>query len=322
MTAKNHHFVPVSYLRGFLDPNEVAQGQHVLWRYRPGEKPVRKGPKGVAAEEFFYQAPETPGHEDDTEPVLAEIESLVAPHLEKLRAGDIGLSPQEKGELSSFIALCFTRTVAYRDLVNSMMVGVFRLRAKKILETEGELDRIAESVTEDKDIEPALANKESIRRELQAVVAKERTVTQQSKGWTIKQAFERSTEYSDLFEGLTWLLLEAPDGEAFITSDNPVILIDPGVVRGSKRYRHSSLLQFHFPVCSRYYLVGAAIPPPVRHSPIRPEYVAALGENQMRHARREVYASYRSAALQEQLNRVFRERDPLIKELPEDLLDR
>ena len=44
------HYVPQMYLRGFLDPELVKKNQHVLWRYRPGEKPQAKGTKVVAAE--------------------------------------------------------------------------------------------------------------------------------------------------------------------------------------------------------------------------------------------------------------------------------
>ena len=83
MADQNHHFVPQLYLRGFLDPALVAKGQHQLWRYRPGEKPVAKGPKGVAKEFMFYATPETPGHENDTEDVLAKIEATAAPHVQK-----------------------------------------------------------------------------------------------------------------------------------------------------------------------------------------------------------------------------------------------
>jgi hypothetical protein len=34
MAEQAHHYVPQTYLRGFLDPSEVKRRQHNLWRYR------------------------------------------------------------------------------------------------------------------------------------------------------------------------------------------------------------------------------------------------------------------------------------------------
>ncbi len=62
-----HHYVPQMYLRGFLDPELVRKNQHVLWRYRPGEKPQAKGTKVVAAESLFYNVPELPDSPNEGE---------------------------------------------------------------------------------------------------------------------------------------------------------------------------------------------------------------------------------------------------------------
>ena len=61
------HYVPQMYLRGFLNPTEVAKGQNVLWRYKAGFHPRRMATTSVAAASGFYFAPELIGAENETE---------------------------------------------------------------------------------------------------------------------------------------------------------------------------------------------------------------------------------------------------------------
>lgn len=73
---KWQHFLPQMYLRGFLDPYEVAKGQHVLWVYQPGAKPISRGPKGVAAHAHFYTANEMADDPNVAEDALAQIDKV------------------------------------------------------------------------------------------------------------------------------------------------------------------------------------------------------------------------------------------------------
>lgn len=120
---------------------------------------------------------------------------------------------------------------------------------------------------------------------------------------------------------MNWNLLEAPSGESFITSDNPVLITDPlGRARGPKGYRPSILTQLQFPVSPKYLLVGDFRARPGRVVPVSADLVKKFNENQIRHAHKEVYASLRSDDLQAQVDKIFRERPPLVPELPPDLL--
>jgi len=49
--------------------------------------------------------------------------------------------------------------------------------------------------------------------------------------------------------------------------------------------------------------------------------VRGYNGNMLRHTHKEAYASYRSEALVPALDRRFREREPLIPKLPDDMLD-
>lgn len=313
---KDHHFVPQMYLREFVDP---ASKQKELWRYGPGFKPQPKAPKGIAWEDYFYDvAGELPPEDNDIEDFFGEIETIAAPHLEKLRAGNIKLTPHEKSELVSFIALLKTRTRAYRESVNIIASKMHVLAAKQTLETPGGVEDLIEKNVQlgGERIEP-----EKVRHALQAVVDGNVIVEQTSKAWTIKQALERSQDLEGLLEWMNWNLLEAPDGDAFITSDNPVVITDPiGQKQGPKGYGPSVMTQLQFPVSPKYLLAGDFLGPNETAQKISPELLRKFQNNQIVSAHKEVYASFKSDELPAAVDKTFKVKPPLVPELPPDLL--
>lgn len=313
---KDHHFVPQMYLRAFADASS-KQGE--LWRYGAGFKPQAKAPKGVAWEDYFYDAAaELPPEDNDIEDFFAEAETIAAPRLQKLREGDINLSDQEKSELATFISLLLTRTRAHREMVNTIVSKLHVLGAKETLETPGGVEDLIETNVR---LGGERLEVQQVRDALQAVVDGNVKVEQSSKAWTIKQIFEHSEAVDDLIASMHWNLLEAPEGHAFITSDNPVLITDPiGRMQGPKGYRPSRLTQFQFPVSPKYLLVGDFRGKPGRVVSMSPEFVAKFNENQIRHAHKELYASFKSDELQAQVDQTFKDRPSLVPELPADLL--
>jgi hypothetical protein len=315
-SKKDHHFVPQMYLRVFADP---ASKQGELWRYGPGFTPQSKAPKGVAWQDFFYDvAGELPPNDNTVEDFFSEVETAAAPRLQKLRDGNIKLTPQEKSELASFIALLKTRTRAYRESVNIIASKMHVLAAKETLETSGGVEGLVKKNVElgGENIDP-----EQVRQALQAVVDDNVIVEQTSKAWTIKQALERSQDLADLIESMKWNLLEALGDDQFITSDNPVVITDPiGRMRGPKGYRPSILTQLQFPVSPRYMLVGDFMGPNETLQKISPELLRKLQHNQLVSAHKEVYAPFKSEDLQTAVDKTFKDKPPLVPDLPPDLL--
>ena len=310
---KNHHFVPQMYLRAFADP---ASKQGELWRYGPGFKPQLRAPKGIAWQDYFYDvAGELPPEDNHMESFYGETETIAAPHLERLRAGNIKLTPQEKRELSTFISLMRTRTRSYREQVNTIASKMHVLMAKETLETKGGVDDVIE-----KNVALGGGERievEQVRSALQALVDGNVIVEQTSRAWTIKQALERSEQLDELIESMNWNLFEAPDGYAFITSDNPVVVNDPlGRALGPKGYRPTKMTQLHFPVSSKYLLIGDFLGPNETVQKASPDRLAKYNYNQIVSAHKEVYAPFKSDELQVDVDRVFKEKPPLVPELP------
>ena len=316
---KSHHFIPQFYLRGFLDPDQVAAGQNVLWVYRPGSKPKPKGTKAVACEDFFYDATDLPAEVGSIEDKLAQIEAIAAPTFQKLRSGEIRLTDQEKGELAMFVALMLSRTQSSREQTNTITAQFMRLRDKRALDVPGEIERIVAEV------ERTTGEKldvSAVREAFRLVVEGHIHVTQSSKAWNIKQMFERAYEFGDLFERMRWELLEAPLGEAFITSDSPVRIFDPAAVaRGPKEFQFTEGLQLQCPISSRFLLVGSFGPGQDRREQIPADWVRRFNWNQMAHASGQIYAALKSEKLQSEFDCVVNVRPPVIPRLPDDFLE-
>jgi hypothetical protein len=306
------HFVPQMYLRAFADP---ASNQGELWRYGPAFKPQLRVPKGIAWQDYFYDvAGELPPDDNDMENFYGETETIAAPHLEKLRAGSITLTPQEKSEFSTFISLMRTRTRSYREQVNTIASKMHVLMAKETLETKGGVEDLIEKNVE---FGGERLDVEQVRSALQALIDGNVIVEQTSKAWTIKQALESSEQLHELIESMNWNLFEAPDGFAFITSDNPVVINDPlGRALGPKGYRPTRMTQLHFPVSSKYLLMGDFLGPNETVQKASPHRLVKYNYNQIISAHKEIYASFRSDELQADIDRVFKEKPPLVPELP------
>jgi len=222
---KWQHFLPQMYLRGFLDPDEVSKGQHVLWVYQPNAKPISRGPKGVAAHAHFYTATEL-GDEDRNaaEDALAQIESQAVARLEKLAAGDIKLTAEEKAEFATFMAITMTRTPFFREAANTIAVAEQLYLMKKTLDTPGEMEKLLDRA---ETMYGKRTNEAKAREAFQSTLAGEVTITQESQGWSVRQIFERATQIDGRLANMRWALLEAAEGSMFLTCDNPVLIAMP-----------------------------------------------------------------------------------------------
>jgi hypothetical protein len=197
--------------------------------------------------------------------------------------------------------------------VNAIASKMHVLIAKETLDTKGGVENLIENNV-------ALGGERlevaQVRSALQAVVDGNVIVEQTSKAWTIKQALESSEQLDELIESMNWNLFEVPDGNAFITSDNPVVINDPlGRALGPKGYRPTKMTQLHFPLSSEYLLMGDFLGPNETVWKASPDRLAKYNYNQIVSAHKEVYAPFNSDELRAEVDRLFNEKPP-VPELP------
>ena len=233
--------------------------------------------KSVGASKGFYVS-EKPGEENTTEPVLAKIETAVAKTLQKLRTGDIHLANQERAEFSSFLGVTTCRTKAAREHMNSAWAERMSNGIAQMLR-DGKVPPEAEEFAAD-------------------IASGKKQITQDSKGWSIKFAFEQALKLAPFLERLPWGLMEAPDGEALITSDNPLLF----------RLENSTVRRFAFPISPRFLLIGDISNQGDGQGNLSRDQVADFNVRQVDTAHEEVYASFCCDELQALLDECFAER--------------
>ena len=132
---------------------------------------------------------------------------------------------------------------------------------------------------------------------------------------------ERALELDDFFERMRWSLLNAPTTETFITSDNPVHLLDPTASKGGpKGFAFSEAMRFHYPISSHFTLVGDFVSGVDQLAAVDKDTVDRFNRNQLARAQREVYSSRKSSNLQAEFDEMVKTRPPLIPVLPDEYL--
>ncbi len=309
-----HHTVPEVYLKGFLDPEKVAERQNVLWLYERDRKIRPRGVDAVGAEEGFYLDPENTGHEDATEKGYTFIEWLADPILDKLRAGAIRLERYEKDQLSYFIALQKFRTTLNREILNAAEVDEFRHTCRRLLDEK----RVHEIVgtTEAERSGRVKFSLEDAEKFVSDMADGTIRLEQTGKGWALTHALEGGQMLAPMIARLHWTMLEAPASESWITTDNPVALFEPFPVR-PRREIYGPSFQFLFPVSPRFLLFGDPMTKgPDDRGRVPASTVRQMTADLLRIAHRQVYASYFSKDLQALVNQVFKEREPLVVAMP------
>jgi hypothetical protein len=114
-------------------------------------------------------------------------------------------------------------------------------------------------------------------------------------------------------------LCEAPAAEPWITTDNPVALFEPFPPAGRTPGVYGPSLQFLWPVSPQFLLFGDPMTPGKDdRGRVPAKTVRIMTEELLRIAHRQAYASFFSKDLQARINRVFKDRQPLVRPMPAD----
>jgi hypothetical protein len=305
----NQHYIPKMYLRPFIDPTLAARSAHHVWVYAAGAEPESRGVDRIGSASRFYDIPGAADVEV-AEKSFSKMETVAARHLPKLRAGDISLTEQEKAEVAWFVGASMNRTPLAFDRTNAAMVGTFRLTVKDRMEDPAELQRLADEMTAEGN--PTTA--ERIREICEEIVSGKQGLVQRDRGATINLMFRNIGYWGEWFRHMVWVLCEAPEGSLFVTTDSPVNVNDEGAMR--QRFDEytgpTRDVRFYYPISPKYALTGAFVPAKDQVSKVDADWVQKANTAMIVRAYKEVYASFRSAALRDELTKRHAERKPPI----------
>ena len=129
-------------------------------------------------------------------------------------------------------------------------------------------------------------------------------------GWALAGALKAGQKLMPMLVRIHWTLLETPTSESWVTTDNPVALLEPFPVR-PKREIYGPSLQFLFPISPRFLLFGD---PMTRGADDRDRVSASIArrmtDDLLRIAHRQVYASFFFKELQGLFTRLCSNGDP------------
>lgn len=312
----NQHYIAKMYLRAFVDPALVGKSRHQIWVYAAGAEPVARGVDRVGAEHRFYDIPGATDVEI-AEKAFSKMEAIAGRHLPKLLARNITLTGQEKAELAWFVAAAMNRTPLAFEMTNAAIVGTFRLEVRDRLDDPAELQKIADELT----AEGTLVTVDKVRELCEQIVKGEAKLVQKDRGATIVQMFKSIEYWGECFRRMAWILCEAQIETGFITTDSPVNVNDEQAMKQTLReYRGPTQdVRFYFPVSPKIALTGAFVKAQDQVSTVDADWVQRANTAMIVRAHREIYSSFRSGTLRDEINLRHAERTPPVP--PPEILD-
>lgn len=197
---KRHHYVPITYLSRFTDP----QGRTFAYQKDDPATPLHVRPREIAFERYYYSQPLPEGGQDNNslEDLFSQMESHWPGLVDDLAARRDIHNRMEA--LFQFMGLLRVRVPAARDPVELQMAHFARRKMLRMT-ADGDLPPLPAGLSFD-DIELSIDPHQSIH----AMVS-------------MLQGF------ASLLNFITLEVVHNTTSEAFVTSDNPVVVFDPDI---------------------------------------------------------------------------------------------
>lgn len=208
---RRHHFLPQFYLKGFTGDDGL------LWVYDRERDEFRKQqPKDSAVQKDYYTYTDKDGVKHfDIEQMLSMVEGEASGPLAKLDAGD-PISEDERSWVAQFIAFLMLRTPETEKRVNEMVDGFMKLY-NRVAFPDVESVRVAfEKFSADTGT-PLKKTPE----EMFEFFKSEAFTVEATQSYRLKLFLESSMGIAPAIFGMHWLVLHAPNGKHFITTDAP-----------------------------------------------------------------------------------------------------
>jgi hypothetical protein len=298
-----HHFVSQCYLRAFVDPELVKKSKHQVWVYRRGHKPVPLGVRRIAALDRYYELAQA-GRERKAENAFSTIEAVAAPILKRLRSGEATTTQDEKADFAVFLAMSMARVPFSRKLIDVTEMEAFRARTIDVIENAGALE-----VTK-AHLEAQGITMDEFMRYAVRVIRGELRPPSPSQEQNVSRIFETIDGWRGYFAGMAWGICMAPEGSTYITSDNPVVVHDVRAMKkGPEAYEGPTTdLRFFMPLAPGSGLSGEFVKTYDQRMNADGAWVKQCNVAQIYHAHQEVYASFYSGELRDQVDDIFGKR--------------
>lgn len=257
---RRHHFVPQFYLRGFTDPSTPVGHTPYVWVWDlAAARLTRRAPRNVAAAGGYY-APSAGADTTRIENALAAMEGRAAVALRHYLATTPGTRPPLLPQaVSAFVAWQAARVPWQRRAADTEWARLLRDAAAG-----------RDALPDDPGFQVLLMHdRTGVERRESLPVA---LALLRAGAWTPRFDQDQQLEVMRLqawyydtrhFPRLHWVLLTAPAGHAFVTSDRPVMWLVPGVGESADlpAALKSPAVELTMPLDRRHALLALGAPP-------------------------------------------------------------
>lgn len=210
---KKHHYVPEFYLKGFCCDGKLWVHDRERGTYE------RLRPETSGIEKNFYAFTGEDGRRDTSaERELSRVENAAAPVIKKLEAGQ-WITFEEKCDLALFVALMKYRVPDFEREHAEWHDTVLKVVHKEMFPSVEAVKTEIARRGQEPDDEFARRIFEMIRDETYDVVT--------NKPYYIAQMLDLGLSAAEQLANMRWLIVRAPERAAFVTSDDPFLLVPP-----------------------------------------------------------------------------------------------
>ncbi|MEX1112243.1 MAG: DUF4238 domain-containing protein [Candidatus Andersenbacteria bacterium] len=231
---KRHHYLPQFYLRRFADADNM------IWLFDRKDGEYRHVPishAGLHKEYYSFKDEDTGRYNRDIENLLATIDGVGAPIIEKLVAGNTNLTQEEVENLTIYAAFQMTRVPEYEKGVHESAGKMQKMMTQMNLHS---VERVQQ-----------IMNKMRVDENKEGYTAKEMFDYIQGGKYDIKFSRVLSLQYmtrfvvevAPIFSKLDWVFAYSDTSKTpFITSDNPFFVMPPKEPNINNRFRGTGIL--------------------------------------------------------------------------------
>ncbi len=213
---ERHHFLPVFYLEGFVDPDN----RPYLWIYDKIDGEIRKSsPKDAGLQTNFYAFTTADGSRDSNsfENALGRIETQVAPLWRKIINRQL-LDNTEKSNAALFLSLMMTRVPGFRGNFERVEVAAIKQFDMKYARRKGFFEEIRKDWQSKGKKLPDNIDK------LEEMICNGEFEVKVNPETSLSVITDR---YAPIFHRMGWVFIIAGGRFPFVTSDSPLCFIDP-----------------------------------------------------------------------------------------------
>ncbi|MFN0224058.1 DUF4238 domain-containing protein [Paenibacillus sp. KR2-11] len=253
MEKRDHHYIPQFYLRNFTDPNPPPKFKPYVWVIDLKEKTLRKrSPKNIGFIKGFNDTRDEDGNVTTiVEDKLGEIENKAAIILKKLLNGKY-ISRSERLAFAKFVFSMRIRVPYFKDLFSLVL-------------TKPEYTKQFSDLFYDAPPPSPILDMGGIIRTTNAA--------------------------SYVLLRMNWCLIKAPEGKVFVTSDNPMLVIDSNNTKAAFVGFNKPDVQIIFPLSPSVLLKGGWQPNFSLLRETNAEWVQKINSLLLLNAQRYVYMS-------------------------------